>query len=229
MPTGVIVCTIEKANAFISHLIESDGLGQLSSVVVDELHMVRDEDRGYLLELLLTKLRYATLSATEAAQAGAAAAAAAAGATPGTAATKGPTAAGAEGAGEAGGDESTPDGQGVHGSGQHKQPPSTPETPSLPSGRSTPAALRSLQLIGMSATLPNAKDVAEWLGAQLYETDYRPVQLAHYLKVGRCVKDAKRNVVRMLGCDDAWERRDPDHVAWLCKETVEVSTWTWTL
>jgi DNA polymerase theta len=56
---GVIVCTIEKANALVNKMMEDDCLGQLSAVVVDELHMVGDDDRGYLLELLLTKLRQA--------------------------------------------------------------------------------------------------------------------------------------------------------------------------
>lgn len=55
---GVIVATIEKANALVSRMLEEECLEQLSCVVVDELHMVGDEDRGYLLELLLTKLRY---------------------------------------------------------------------------------------------------------------------------------------------------------------------------
>ena len=40
----------------------------------------------------------------------------------------------------------------------------------------------SLQLIGMSATMPNARDVARWLDAELYETDFRPVQLHLYLQ-----------------------------------------------
>jgi len=54
---GVIVATIEKANALVSRMLEEECLEQLCCVVVDELHMVGDEDRGYLLELLLTKLR----------------------------------------------------------------------------------------------------------------------------------------------------------------------------
>lgn len=55
--TGVIVATIEKANSLVSRMMEEECLDQLCCVVVDELHMVGDEDRGYLLELLLTKLR----------------------------------------------------------------------------------------------------------------------------------------------------------------------------
>lgn len=54
---GVVVCTIEKANALVNKMLEDDTLSQISCVVVDELHMVGDDDRGYLLELMLTKLR----------------------------------------------------------------------------------------------------------------------------------------------------------------------------
>lgn len=39
------------------------------------------------------------------------------------------------------------------------------------------------QIIGMSATMPNGADVAKWLDAELYETDFRPVPLTRYLKV----------------------------------------------
>jgi replicative superfamily II helicase len=55
---GVIVATIEKAHMLVDRLLSEKGLGRLSCVVVDELHMVGDEDRGYLLELMLNKLRW---------------------------------------------------------------------------------------------------------------------------------------------------------------------------
>lgn len=54
----VAVCTIEKANSLINRLVDEKKLHQLGVIVVDELHMVGDFGRGYLIELLLTKVRY---------------------------------------------------------------------------------------------------------------------------------------------------------------------------
>jgi replicative superfamily II helicase len=52
------VCTIERANAFVNRLTEEGRLGALSVIVLDELHLISDDARGYLLELLLAKLKY---------------------------------------------------------------------------------------------------------------------------------------------------------------------------
>nr|XP_046269231.1 DNA polymerase theta [Scatophagus argus] len=144
----VAVCTIEKANSLINRLIEEDSMGLLGMVVVDELHMVGDSGRGYLLELLLTKIRYIA----------------------------------------------------------QKQ-------------NTTGSLSEGVQIIGMSATLPNLSLLANWLGAELYQTDYRPVPLQEHLKVGCNIYDKSLSVVRQFN-PALHIKGDDDHIVSLCYETV---------
>ncbi|KAM7008657.1 DNA polymerase theta [Tautogolabrus adspersus] len=147
----VAVCTIEKANSLINRLIEEDRLGLLGMVVVDELHMVGDSGRGYLLELLLTKIRF------------------------------------------------------------------------IAQKQNTSGSLsEGVQIIGMSATLPNLSLLASWLGAELYQTDYRPVPLQEHLKVGCNIYDKSLSVVRQF-TPLLHVKGDDDHIVSLCYETVRES------
>lgn len=50
------VCTLEKANMLVNTAIEDCSISKLHAVVLDELHMIDDEHRGYTLELIGTKL-----------------------------------------------------------------------------------------------------------------------------------------------------------------------------
>ena len=52
----IAVCTIEKANSLVNTALENGKIDQLGIVVLDEMHMLDDENRGYLIELMMTKL-----------------------------------------------------------------------------------------------------------------------------------------------------------------------------
>lgn len=171
----MIVCTIEKANLIVNELLESQSLASLCCIVVDELHMCGDPERGYLLELLLTKLRYATAPAA------------------GGGGTSSPASGAAAGA-------VVPSGSGGAGGG-------------------TPPRVGGLQIVGMSATLPNVSDIARWLGAALYVTDYRPIPLRLYLKDGDALYDPQQKLVRRLEVPRALAS-EAGHLALLCAETV---------
>ena len=60
---AVAVCTIEKANVCINRLIQEGRLGELCCIVIDELHMIANPQRGTALELLLTKILHQKESA----------------------------------------------------------------------------------------------------------------------------------------------------------------------
>uniref|UniRef100_A0A0D3HTH3 Helicase and polymerase-containing protein TEBICHI n=1 Tax=Oryza barthii TaxID=65489 RepID=A0A0D3HTH3_9ORYZ len=169
--TSVAVCTIEKANSLVNKLLEEGRLSELGIIVIDELHMVGDQHRGYLLELMLTKLRYA--------------------------------------AGEGNSESSSGE---ISGSSSGKMD-----------------ATHGLQIIGMSATMPNVAAVADWLQkdeeftaqAALYQTEFRPVPLEEFIKVGNQVFDKDMNVVRVLPKVADLGGKDPDHIVELCNEVVQ--------
>eukprot|EP01018_Ginkgo_biloba_P001647 Gb_33083 [translate_table: standard] len=161
--TSVAVCTIEKANSLINRLLEEGRLAEVAIIVIDELHMVGDRSRGYLLELMLTKLRYAA-------------------------------------------------GEGDSGA-------SSGDSPGMSSGKTDPAL--GMQIVGMSATMPNVAAVASWLQAALFETEFRPVPLDEYIKVGNAVYSKTMEVVRTIRKGADLGGKDPDHVIELCNEVVQ--------
>ncbi|XP_063984918.1 DNA polymerase theta [Diachasmimorpha longicaudata] len=141
--TDVAIATIEKANSLINQMLEAGGLGDLGAVVIDELHLLGDPFRGYLLELLLTKLKYMTLKQENV----------------------------------------------------------------------------KIQLIGMSATLPNLDVLAKWLDAELFKTDFRPVPLKELCKIGRNLYDDQLISQKTLTpCAEL--PQDPDDIIALCLETL---------
>ncbi|XP_014108758.1 PREDICTED: DNA polymerase theta [Pseudopodoces humilis] len=149
----VAVCTIEKANGLINRLIEENKMDSLGVVVVDELHMLGDSHRGYLLELLLTKVRYVTEKVAK----------------------------------------------------RHT--------------KSTSPGFAGIQIVGMSATLPNLGLLASWLDAELYCTDFRPVPLKEWVKIGSNIYDSSMNLVREFQ-PKLQLKGDEDHIVSLCYETV---------
>lgn len=121
----IAVCTIERANILLNTLLDERRTHQLSMVVVDEIHMLSDPHRGYLLEVTLSKIKY--------------------------------------------------------------------------------LLGRSVQCVGMSATLPNLADLAAWLDASLYSTEYRPVALTVQLCIDRSLFQVDQRADR-FGAIGAQER-----------------------
>ena len=149
--SSIYVCTIEKSQILFDSLHKANRLDEIGLIVVDELHMVGDQNRGYSLETLLTKAVY---------------------------------------------------NQDVR-----------------------------IQVIGMSATISNLKEIAKFLKADVYTRNFRPVELKEFVKIGNEIRsiDTKATSVanafqveRKVG--DNYSpgklKRDPDHIAALVLQVV---------
>lgn len=76
-----------------------------------------------------------------------------------------------------------------------------------------------IQIIGMSATLPNLDFLAKWLDAELFKTDFRPVPLLECVKVGKKVFNNELKFIREI--QPPFEvANDQDDFIYLCLETI---------
>ncbi|VDO92277.1 unnamed protein product [Schistosoma mattheei] len=127
---NVAVCTIEKANSLVNRLIEEERLDELGIVVVDELHLIGDTHRGYLLELLLTKLLFYSRRTSNF---------------------------------------------------KHTNEIKILENSQSSLNKCCDSKAYGIQIVGMSATLPNLKSLGQWLNAEVYITNFRPVPLTEFI------------------------------------------------
>lgn len=138
------VCTIEKANSIVNRLLEQDKLSEIGVIVIDEIHLISDPSRGYILELLLTKILYMCEKFN------------------------------------------------------HK-----------------------IQIVTMSATLPNVELLRKWLRAEFFHTDFRPIELREMIKIGKNIYDEKMNLIRVVEekVKDYFPQ-DTDEVCEIAMETI---------
>lgn len=151
----VAVCTIERANALVNRLLERGELARVKVVVVDELHMVGDAGRGFLIEVMLSKVRLAASLSSQASLMAS-----------------------------------------DHATRNAVRLDPAAEVNDQRGGATVDCTTRKnaarVQIIGLSATLPNLPQVAAWLDAHLYVTDFRPVQLSLLLCAGKRLERLRR-------------------------------------
>ncbi|KAF2076111.1 hypothetical protein CYY_002573 [Polysphondylium violaceum] len=82
-----------------------------------------------------------------------------------------------------------------------------------------------IQIVGMSATIPNLTNLQRWLRGSIYEGNFRPVPLTEYIKIGSDILDNSGKLVRKLDPlppmphATAIEKEMP-HIVSLCLEVI---------
>ncbi|CAF4814385.1 unnamed protein product [Pieris macdunnoughi] len=139
----IAICTIEKANSLVNKMLDDNSISDLGAIIVDELHLLGDPHRGYILELLLTKVKYISAQLEDV----------------------------------------------------------------------------QIQIIGMSATLPNLEVLSNWLDGELYVTEFRPIPLDEF-----CLVDNKYfdKTGKPTGTVEVMiENSDSDNVLNICLDTIK--------
>lgn len=78
----------------------------------------------------------------------------------------------------------------------------------------------SIQIVALSATLTDIEVIQQWLKAESYLTNFRPVELLEMIKIGRTVYDKNLKPLRELPFDDLFVN-DLDNIGQLVIETLK--------
>jgi POLQ-like helicase len=90
---------------------------------------------------------------------------------------------------------------------------------------------KAIQIVGMSATIGNLTEIARFINADIYEGDFRPVELRELVKYGNDIVEINKNAQRMdeifmaktsveYECSAEQKRNDPDHIVSLVAEVI---------
>lgn len=150
---NIIICTIEKANIIFNTLVLRQRANQLGAVILDETHVLGNKLNGYLLEILITKIKIYERKQ-----------------------------------------------QGQRAEFSEGNPPCR------------------IQVIALSATMGNVSELASWLNAKLYTTDYRPIPLLERIKAGNSLYSTTGELQETIPTLELVVKEDPDGIAYLCKE-----------
>lgn len=79
----------------------------------------------------------------------------------------------------------------------------------------------NIQIVAMSATLPNSELLTNWLQAEYYQTDFRPIELKEMIKVGNKIYDNSMATIREISTEEySLLENDHDNICQLCIETI---------
>ncbi|ETO24234.1 hypothetical protein RFI_12923 [Reticulomyxa filosa] len=215
---NVAVCTIEKvdtiilANGIINKLISENRLLETVGVIVlDEMHMIGNSSRGYILELLLTKIRFvqnkhylkmisSNISSSLIPSSGTSRS------------------------------ELNVCSLKCFNEPKNEQDENRNKVQvEFKCIVSSPFSFlifffffKKKKVVGLSATLPNLDVICKWLEATKFVTQFRPIPLTEYIKIGNKVQDKTGQVVRTLDKGNTEiAKQDPDHVSLLVGEVME--------
>lgn len=79
----------------------------------------------------------------------------------------------------------------------------------------------NIQIVTMSATLPNSELLTNWLQAEYYQTDFRPIELKEMIKIGNTIYDNSMVTIRKISTEKySLLENDQDNIGQLCIETI---------
>jgi DNA polymerase theta len=161
---NIIICTIEKANTIFNTLVLRKRANLIGCLIFDETHVLGNKMNGYLLEILITKIKLFE--------------------------------------------------------NRVNQLKREEQNRSL-SNAYQPVVLDSfhIQIIALSATMGNVSELANWLKAKLFVTDFRPIPLIERVKAGNEIFSPDGTLIEVVppvSNNPQLLKDDPDQLCYLC-------------